>query len=51
MFEARLVQGCPLKKVLETVKDLLLNEAIFECSNEGTFNFKVSDYEDEVDQI
>ena len=35
MFEARLVQGCLLKKVLETVKDLLLDEATFECSNEG----------------
>lgn len=34
MFEARLVQGSMLKKVLEAVKDLL-NEAIFDCSSTG----------------
>lgn len=34
MFEARLVQGSLLKKVLEAIKDLL-NEAIFECSSTG----------------
>ncbi|VDI25671.1 proliferating cell nuclear antigen [Mytilus galloprovincialis] len=34
MFEARLVQGSLLKKVLEAVKDLL-SEAIFDCSSTG----------------
>ena len=34
MFEARLVQGSLLKKVLEAIKDLL-NEAIFDCSSTG----------------
>lgn len=34
MFEARLVQGSLLKKVLEAVKDLL-NEATWDCSSTG----------------
>lgn len=34
MFEARLVQGSLLKKLLEAVKDLL-NEATFDCSGTG----------------
>merc|ERR1711942_365567 len=34
MFEARLVQGSLLKKVLEAIKDLL-NEASFDCADSG----------------
>jgi len=34
MFEARLVQGSLLKKVLEAVKDLL-NEATWDCNSTG----------------
>jgi len=34
MFEARLVQGNLLKKVLEALKDLL-NEAMWDCTNSG----------------
>ena len=34
MFEARLVQGSLLKKVLEAVKDLL-NEATWDCHGTG----------------
>jgi proliferating cell nuclear antigen len=34
MFEARLVQGNLLKKVLESLKDLL-NEATWDCSDTG----------------
>lgn len=34
MFEARLVQGTLLKKVLEAIKDLI-NEAIWDCSGAG----------------
>ncbi|XP_041363173.1 proliferating cell nuclear antigen-like [Gigantopelta aegis] len=34
MFEARLVQGSLLKKVLEAIKELL-NEAIFDCQSTG----------------
>ena len=34
MFEARLVQGNLLKKVLESLKDLL-NEATWDCSDSG----------------
>ncbi len=34
MFEARLVQCNLLKKVLESLKDLL-NEATFDCSDSG----------------
>jgi len=34
MFEARLIQGSLLKKVLESVKDLL-NEATWDCSSTG----------------
>lgn len=34
MFEARLIQGSLLKKLLEAVKDLL-NEATFDCSSTG----------------
>lgn len=34
MFEARLVQGSLLKKVMEAMKDLL-TEALFDCSGTG----------------
>lgn len=34
MFEARLVQGSLLKKVIESIKDLL-NEAMWDCSGTG----------------
>ncbi|XP_005092985.1 proliferating cell nuclear antigen [Aplysia californica] len=34
MFEARLVQGSMLKKIMESIKDLL-TEAIFDCSSTG----------------
>ena len=34
MFEARLVQGSLLKKVLESIKDLV-TDANFDCSNNG----------------
>ena len=34
MFEARLVQGNLLKKVLESLKDLL-NEATWDCADSG----------------
>ena len=34
MFEARLVQGNLLKKVLESLKDLL-NEATWDCTDSG----------------
>lgn len=34
MFEARLLQGAVLKKVLEAIKDLL-TEATFDCSDNG----------------
>ena len=34
MFEARLVQGSLLKKVLEAIKDLL-NEATWDCGQSG----------------
>ena len=34
MFEARLVQGNLLKKVLESLKDLL-NEATWDCDDSG----------------
>ena len=34
MFEARLVQGSLLKKILEATKDLL-NEALWDCSTNG----------------
>ena len=34
MFEARLVQGSILKKVIEAVKDLL-NEATWDCNSSG----------------
>ena len=34
MFEARLVQGSLLKKVIASVKDLL-NEATWDCSSTG----------------
>ena len=34
MFEARLVQGNLLKKVLESLKDLL-NEATWDCADTG----------------
>ena len=34
MFEARLVQGSLLKKVLESVKDLL-TEAVWDCNGNG----------------
>lgn len=34
MFEARLLEGVVLKKVLDAVKDLL-QEAIFDCSDAG----------------
>lgn len=34
MFEARLVQGSLLKKVLESVKDLL-NDAVWDCNSNG----------------
>ena len=34
MFEARLVQGSLLKKVLEAIKDLL-NEGSFDCADSG----------------
>uniref|UniRef100_A0A6A7FPY7 DNA sliding clamp PCNA n=2 Tax=Hirondellea gigas TaxID=1518452 RepID=A0A6A7FPY7_9CRUS len=34
MFEARLVQGSLLKKVMEAIKDLL-NEASFDCAHSG----------------
>ena len=34
MFEARLVQGNLLKKVLESLKDLL-NEATWDCTDTG----------------
>ena len=34
MFEARLVQGSLLKKVLEAIKDLL-NEASWDCADYG----------------
>ena len=34
MFEARLVQGSLLKKVLESLKDLL-NEATWDCADTG----------------
>lgn len=34
MFEARLLQGSLLKKVLEALKDLL-NEAAWDCSDAG----------------
>ena len=34
MFEARLVEGSLLKKVMESIKDLL-NEASWDCSGNG----------------
>jgi proliferating cell nuclear antigen len=34
MFEAKLVQGSLLKKVMEAIKELL-NEASFDCSSDG----------------
>lgn len=34
MFEARLVSSGTLKKVLDSIKDLL-NEATFDCSDSG----------------
>jgi len=34
MFEARLVQGVLLKKILDAIKELL-NEAIFDCADSG----------------
>ena len=34
MFEARLVQGSLLKKVLDAIKELL-NEASFDCAHSG----------------
>jgi proliferating cell nuclear antigen len=34
MFEARLVEGALLKKVMEAIKDLL-NEASWECNGNG----------------
>ena len=34
MFEARLIQGNLLKKVLESLKDLL-NEATWDCADSG----------------
>ena len=34
MFEARLIQGSLLKKVLESLKDLL-NEATWDCADSG----------------
>lgn len=34
MFEARLVASGTLKKVLDSIKDLL-NEATFDCSDSG----------------
>jgi len=34
MFEARLIQGSLLKKVLESIKDLV-TDANFDCSNNG----------------
>lgn len=34
MFEARLISSGTLKKVLDSIKDLL-NEATFDCSDSG----------------
>ena len=34
MFEARLIQGSLLKKILESMKDLV-TEAIFHCTDSG----------------
>lgn len=34
MFEARLTQGCPLKKVLEAIKELI-TDAKWDCSENG----------------
>ena len=34
MFEARLIEGSLLKKVMEAIKDLL-NEASWDCSSAG----------------
>ena len=36
MFEARLIQGSLLKKVLESIKDLL-KEATWDCSDSGEY--------------
>merc|ERR1711935_893484 len=39
MFEARLIQGSLLKKVLESIKDLV-TDANFDCSNNGFEHYR-----------
>ena len=38
MFEARLVQGSLLKKIIDAIKDIV-TEANFDCSSTGNLSF------------
>lgn len=39
MFEARLVQGSLLKKIIDAIKDIV-TEANFDCSSTGNLSFQ-----------